>query len=397
MSRSRSTHSPRKPRVAIALDLDWPYKRQIDVYQGIIEYADRAGWEHVLIPIAEGVATETEGAWSAVPFDGIIARATESLAEVAEKEGVPLVNVWSNSPVCATVPTVSPDFHAIGRRAAQHLLARGLRSLGYIGARRLVDCREEFAGLREEVQENGGKVSRLLIQHSYNRSHARWGEFQAELHNWIDRQEPPFGVFTYGDLVARYLIEACQQKGLRVPEDVAVIGNGNELPLCLQPEPTLTSMDLGFRQVGIRGAEILGDLMAGKKAPPETVRLDASIQLMARHSTDVFAVEDPIVATALRYISEHCHEMINVNDVVENVAASRRSLERHFMKAVNRSVAEEICRLRVRRLERLLVDSDERLVVLAQQCGFHDTEQMRRNFHSLHGVTPTEYRKRLQG
>ncbi len=398
VSRSLRKRPSRKRRIGIVLDLSWPFRRQVDVYQGIVEIADQKGWEHVLVPIAEGLPWEavSDPKWSALPFDGIIARATEDLIAEAREERVPVVNVWTNSPVREEVPTVAPDYAAIGRRAARHLLARGLRNLGYLGARRQVDCRDEYAGFREEVRREGAEVSRFLIRPTYNRNQARWGEFQAELHAWIDSQQLPFGVFTYADLMARYVIETCQEKGLRVPEDVAVVGNGNDLPLCLQPEPALTSIDLGFRQIGIHCVELLERLMAGRKAPVEIVKLDEHIQLTARHSTDVFAVDDPLIASALRYISEHCHEPINVGDVVDKLPASRRSLERRFKTAVNRSVAEEICRMRVRRLERLLVDSDERLAVLAQQCGFHDTEQMRRNFQLLHGVTPSEYRKRLQ-
>lgn len=397
--RSSTERSAKRRTVAIILDLDWPYKRQIDLYHGIIAKCEDYGWEHVLLPLAEGISAEHElhEAQGILPFDGIIARATEGLADEAERAGIPLVNVWMNSPVFSRLPTVITDFEACGRRAAKHLVARGLRNLAYLGGRRLLDCRAEYAGMRNVAKEHGCTLSRLLIELNYNRTRARWEDYQSQMHAWIEKLEVPFGVFTFVDLHARYFIEACKQIGLQVPADVAVIGSGNELPLCLQPTPTLTSLDHGFYQVGIRSVELLASLMSGKKAPSKVVQLSDMIQLIARQSTDSFAVNDPLVTSALRYISENCHKPINVEDVVNNVAASRRSLERRFNQTLNRSISSELCRLRVRRLERLLVDSNEPLAILADSCGFIDTEQMRRNFQQIHGTTPSVYRKRLRG
>jgi LacI family transcriptional regulator len=398
-TRPHPTRPARRRQVIVILDLDWPYKRQIDVYHGIIVQCERYGWDHILVPLAEGITAESEPSepQGSLCFDGIIARATADLAAEARQAGIPLVNVWMNSPVHSLVPTVTADFLVAGRRAAAHLVARGLRSLGYLGGRRLLDCHMEYAGMKEVAKEHGCSLSRLLIEHNYNRNRARWADYQAQLLAWIDRLVPPFGIFTYMDLQARYIVEACKQRGLRVPEDVAVIGSGNEVPLCLEPAPTLTSVDHGYFNVGIRSAELLASLIDGKEPPSAPVMLSEAIQLIARQSTDSFAVADPLLVSALRYISENCHQPINVDDVVRNVPASRRSLERRFAQALNRSIAAEMCRLRVRRLERLLVDSNEPLAVLADKCGFIDTEQMRRNFHSIHGATPSEYRKRLRG
>jgi LacI family transcriptional regulator len=198
-------------------------------------------------------------------------------------------------------------------------------------------------------------------------------------------------VATVSDLLARYAVEACRQRGLRVPEDVAVIGSGDDHPICLQPAPSLSSLDCGFKQVGFKAAEALDRMMDGRRLSGTIVRLD-HLRIIPRRSTDVFAVEDPIVADALRYIAEHCHEPINVTDVVDHLPASRRSLERRFAKVLNRSVAQEINRMRVQRLERLLVESDDPLEVLAPRCGFSDTAQMRRNFFQCRGMNPSEFR-----
>jgi LacI family transcriptional regulator len=302
-----------------------------------------------------------------------------------------MVNVWYNSPVTA-VPTIIPDFHGVGRAASAHLLARGLRHLGFLGFRSDRACRDEYEAMREAAAESGASVRRLLVRISYNRNPERWNEFQSQLHRWIDGWPTPFGVHAVSDLLARYAAEACRQRGLRVPEDVAVIGTGDELPICLRPAPSLSSVDCGYRQVGHQAAELLDRLMSGETLDDPLIRLD-HLSVIPRHSTDVFAVSDSLVASALRYIAEHCQEPINVGDVVEQLPASRRSLERRFAKVLGRSMAQEISRMRVQRLERLLVESDESLEVLAPRCGFSDTAQMRRNFFQCRGITPSVFRE----
>jgi LacI family transcriptional regulator len=384
----------RARRVAIVLDLDWPYKRQIEVYRGITRFAsEHEHWDCALLPIAEGAprhgatATYEPG----LRFDGIVARATAELAVQAKREKIPLVNVWLNSPV-RDVPSVLPNCEAMGQMAARHLIARGLYNLGFLGMRRLQDTARGYTGMRKGAIESKARVSRLLIRQTYNRSTAHWEEFQTALHGWIDTWPIPFGIHATTDLLARYVVEACLHRGLRIPEDVAVIGADNENPICQQPEPTLTSIDCGFSQIGYRAAEMLDTMMDGEVVEAGEYLLGRE-RLVARHSTDVFAVEDELVAEALRYMSENCHQPIGVDDVVAQAATSRRSLERRFLAAMGRSVAAEINRMRVSRLQRLLVETDEPLERLSEQCGFTNTEHMRRNFFQRVGENPAHYRR----
>ncbi len=390
MGRKRTSRRKRL-RVAIVLDLDWPYKRQVEAYEGIVRFAaGHPRWDSMLIPIAEGGEPAANRHRAALAFDGIIARASAELAAAARSKGIPLVNLWLNSPA-EDVVSVLPDCDTIARTAAGHLIARGLRNLGFMGMRRIRESALFYGALKEEAGACGARLSRLLIQQNYNRNEARWNEFQDSLGRWIDSWRLPFGAVVGTDLLARYVIEACLRRGLKVPEDVAVIGQGNEQPLCLQPEPTLTSMDYGYVQIGYRAAEMLNTMMEGGRIEVGEY-LHRNVQLVARHSTDVFAVEDEIVASALRYISENCQRPIGVDDVAEQVPVSRRSLERRFEVAIGRSIAGEINRMRVRRAQRFLVETKERLSVIAEHCGFNDSEHMRRNFVRYAGTNPAQYR-----
>ena len=83
-------------RVAIGIDLEWPFKHHVGVVSGIMEYARERGWDCVLAPFPGGT------------FDGLIGRVTREMAAFVRRARIPAVNVWVDSPDTA-LPRVVPD------------------------------------------------------------------------------------------------------------------------------------------------------------------------------------------------------------------------------------------------------------------------------------------------
>src|SRR4051812_21758969 len=118
---------PQPRRVAVKLELHWPYKRHAAVFSGMQAYAQAHGWHCTVDEYVEDTLTrQTE-----TPiYDGIIARATSLLARRAARLKIPVVNVWASSPAAARLPGVLADFTAMGRLRAEHLLSRGFLRFG---------------------------------------------------------------------------------------------------------------------------------------------------------------------------------------------------------------------------------------------------------------------------
>lgn len=382
-----------KPRrVAISLELDWGFKRHLEVYAGCQKYADEAGWICTINPAVERVLERSKGGNQ---FDGVIARATTELAEAAAKVGVPVVNVWVNTPTKG-LPSVFTDFEASGVMAAEHLLARGFRKFAYLGFRGEIDSRSQWKGFHETIRNAGFPCSELRISRNFTGGSARgWATFVSELERWIDSWETPIGVFVIQDLYCRYLIDVCRNKGLHVSEDVAIIGTHNETEICTAPQPSLTSIDLGFGQVGYRAAAMLDRLMSGQSVPAEP-ELVAPAELVPRQSTDVYAASDPMVARALRFIAENCHQRIQVKHVAAAVATTRRTLERKFNETMGRSIAGEITRLRLQRAKRRMVETDASMKDVAIDAGFRTADHFGKVFSRVEGISPSEYREHHQ-
>ena len=380
-------HKPK--RVAIALEVQWGYKRHLETYAGCQRYADEAGWECSITPTTARLLRMENGKPT---FDGILARATPPLATAAKRMNVPLVNLWLNSPV-KNLPSVFADFEASGIMAAEHLIGRGFKRFGYLGFLRDKDAGLQLTGFRNRLKKEGLQcAAHRFSRVSVTEKAQGWKTFIDDLGKWVDFWEPPIGIFVVNDLFCRYLNDVCRAKGLHVSQDVGIVGCSNEPTICSSPPPTLTSIDLGFEQVGYRAASLLDRMMKGAK-PPKIPELVPTVELIPRQSTDSYAADDPIVSGALRFIAESAHQPIKVADVANETGINRRTLERRFNESVGRSIAGEITRLRLARAKRQLVESGSPLKTVARDSGFRNTDHFHKVFARAEGITPTQYRK----
>jgi LacI family transcriptional regulator len=382
----------KRKHVAIVLDLTWPYKRHHGVFAGTQEYAEQHNhWDCTIDAYIEHQLNE-EGAESG--YDGIIARATQPLADAAKRAGIPLVNVLF-SRTFPGVQSVAPDFHAAGRMAADHLMARGFRKFGFLGWKGHKFSDAQQATFKATVTQAGFSYSAIQTPNSFDSRSASWQKFTIRMNEWIDTWELPIGIGVSDDVLSRYLISACRRKGISVPTDAAIVGTHNETTVCTHPAPSISSIEIGYERIGYRAAELLEDMMNGTSVPGEPILLEPAI-LIPRQSSDAVAVDDPLVAAAMRFISENSHEQIHVTDVATAVHVNRRTLERRFRQIMDRSIAEEILRLRVERVKRQLVEGEIPIKNLANTSGFSDPLQMRLSFKRVVGVTPRAYRKMHQ-
>ncbi|MCA9245554.1 MAG: substrate-binding domain-containing protein [Planctomycetales bacterium] len=390
----------KKPRrVAVMLDLRWALKRHTEVFSGMQRFAQAHTWESIVDEFADRTLSEQRGA---VPYDGIVARANKSLAKMARRLDVPLVNVWFTSPARKELPGVFPDYAAAARMRAEHLLARGLRSFAVL-ARVDRGAKIEAAAFRETVQDAGCQCIFETLPLDPVGNYTIWQKSRARVNAWMNRWQPPIGVFVHADDVGRWVAQMCLQRGWRIPQDVALISGANEETYCLHPRPSLSSIERGFDRVGYEAARLLEQLMderaSGRNrsaaSAPEHIFV-APQALVVRESTDFFAVDDPLVAAALEFISAHSHRRIGQNDVSRAVSAETRTLQSRFRKVLDRPIVAVIRQVRIERAKRELVQSNLSLRQIARDVGFGESARMNDVFRRELGVSPGEYRKQRQ-
>lgn len=376
-----------RKRVAILIGVQKPRRRQLDVLAGIRQVAASADWETTLIPVAD-FALSHHGKWG---FDGIVGRIGDSLATKAKEQTIPVVNVWLNTDATG-LPGVYPDWNQAGQMATQHLLSLGFRRLAYVGFsddRGVEMQRAGYDALAREISIEH-TVNRMDL--SYSESIPAWQSFSDQLDDLISSWEPRTGVCVSDDFLGRFIIERCGQHGLQVPRDVAIVSMENEPLVCEYTNPQLSSIDVGYQQVGIQAALLLGRLMSGA-SPPDGPTLMPPRTIVKRQSTDAFGVSDTEVAMCLQFIATHAHQRISVDDIAAHAGLSRRTLERRFKCAVGRTIGEEITHARLEIAKRHLFEPILPVKIVARQSGFRDSSQLCAVFQRELGISPGQFRK----
>jgi len=384
-SSSAPQDSPGRRTVLLALDPDIA-----TLLGGIYEAAARAGWT-VLDLRYYGMKVPRH-----CRPDGVLFRMGPDAGPVARRFlrlDVPVVQI-DDLLFPKTLCCVLEDRRAVGRAAAQHFAERGFKNLAFLHSETYPDKRtlplsQSFV---KRARQLGAKVDLIAVQRPgritpWDRVEKLARLFEKE----ISRLPLPLGIFTYHDGMAIRICQYCQVLGLHVPEQVAVLGRGNEVFQCDFARTPLSSVDMNYFAQGLAAAELLEKLMDGGAAPQEPVRIPP-VGVVTRKSTDVLAIPDVDTARALRYLWEHLGKPLTVRKVAAAVAISRRSLDRHFHDYLGRSLIEELNRKRIERACELLTGTELSAGDIGRQVGFNSDAYFCVVFRKLTGTTPKRYR-----
>jgi LacI family transcriptional regulator len=125
-------------------------------------------------------------------------------------------------------------------------------------------------------------------------------------------------------------------------------------------------------------------------------RLMPPLGLVLRQSTDITAVDDPLIAKAIQFIRDHACDGIQVTDVLKHVALSRRMLETRFCTAIGKTPHAMISMIRLSRAKELLQQTDLSVDAIAEKAGFQHAEYMSAAFRKAFGEPPGRYRRQLK-
>jgi len=110
----------------------------------------------------------------------------------------------------------------------------------------------------------------------------------------------------------------------------------------------------------------------------------------------MLAVSARRVVEALRYIRARSCEGIGTPDILKHVPMGRRVLERKFRTFMNRSPHEEILRIRLEKALSLLINTNQTLECIAEDCGFSTAARLSAEFKEKYEASPGAYRKQFQ-
>jgi LacI family transcriptional regulator len=292
------------------------------------------------------------------------------------------------------IPYFFTNNKAVADLAADHLFTRGLRHFAYCGYSPTPIngwSRERECEFVQCVAARGYSCDVYVDRRTPSR---QWAWVQRSLAAWLASLPKPLGVMAANDIRARHVLEACRLIGLRVPEEVAVIGVDNDELLCQLSSPPLTSIEQGAKRLGYEAASLLDRLMCGKKLRERSFIIDPP-GIITRRSTDILAIDDPLVARAMIFIQENASRDIKVRDVVRAVGVSRSGIELHFDRALGYTVHTAIRRVQLERGRRLISETTLPLKEIAARVGFRSIQHMTTLFGKTFRQSPAKYRKRV--
>ena len=357
--------------------------------------------------------------------DGIIARIeTDEIAGQLRGLDVPIVDLSATRHVKG-IPWTSTDDTAIAALGVQHFMDRGFHNLAYCGDPGFAWSNLRRDRYRELTLAAERKFFEYQSTHRYD-PQFDWDQEKTRLGQWLTTLPRPVAIMACYDFQAQQVLDACRQSRIAVPESVAVLGVDNDRLICELAEPSLSSIIQDTHATGYEAARLLDEMMdlqikASHQLPrpnnavplgsttPKTDTTLATLTSLAdpplltkplgiivRESTDTLAIDDHEISEALQYIRRHAHANIRVADILKTLSLSRRALEHRFKKLIGRTPHEEIQRVRLNSVKRLLSETDLSIAAIAERSGYEHGEYMTSVFRRVTGRTPTEYRRERQ-
>lgn len=378
-------------RIALLMGQDLSFCRE--VIRGIRAYGiHRPGWAFRNGPADVQIISSLRE-WKP---DGIIAElySTDFARKLLRMER-PVVDIayWLPN---LKVSVVDVDHMAVGRMAAEYLSSLGLSHFAFFGSASAEYSKMREAGFREGLADKGHELN--VCHREYLReapTTISWKKMESQTRQWLRRLPKPVGLLVCNDVMARSIADICGQLSLHVPDEIALLGVDNDELECLLASPPLSSVAIPAERIGYEAAKKLDQAMSRRKSAVERIFLPP-VRVVARQSTDIMTIRDPVVVAALRYIQTHAAEGINVANVIRSVGVGRRDLERKFQLLLGRSLLQEIRSVRIQLAQQLLVGTDLSMPTVARLSGFSSAHRLTIVFHKLCGVPPTAYRRQFQ-
>lgn len=275
---ARSLRSRRTNVIGILVAEFEPFSTEL--LKGISEAVEGTGYE--LLAYSGGMGRHDRVGWE----QRYLSRLAGTLIDGAVLVTPTVVNPRNTIPVVAVdphtgpsgPPTVDSDNLAGARAATEHLLELGHRRIGFIGGRTdLESARLREKGYRDAHEAAGVAVDPELL---------RVGGYRPETtdspaHELLTLPDRPTAIFAANDLSAIRTMDVAHDLGLRVPDDVSVVGFDN-VPESALTDPPLTTVSQPIHQMGAEALRMVVDLIQGT---PRDAHLRLPTSLVVRGST----------------------------------------------------------------------------------------------------------------
>ena len=361
-------------------------------FAGVARFAKGHGWH---LTVADRLTHALNG-WTG---DGALVTLRDDATTLSQirslrRRGIPVVDLTIEHPEIR-LPRVCGDNAAIGRLAADHFRARNFRSVAWFSTSWGHQHRLRCDAFSEKSLWPGDAPFRWAW--SLDPASTKSDDWR-ELSRWLGRKladaPRPIGVFCFDDADASRVESVALSAGLRIPDDVAVLGAGDDRPLCESQTIPISSVSHDLETIGYEGAMLLERLMAsGRAGTPEAPMFVPPRGISERASTDALAVYSPLVAKAIAICRKNLANTPSTEQLADELGVSRPTLDRAFSADTGMSPARLIMRLRLDEAKRMLKSGSQSVSEIAYGLGFCNPAYFTNTFRKLTGSTPKDWKR----
>ena len=387
------TEMPKRKRVQILVHLDMRHIASQKFACGVMRYA--ASHKDVNVQFSDrrqpAGPLEYFGAWK---HDGLVidssgdAYTNRQIAALAGKVAV-FVNTRPRRLRGVVTATMTSDDAALANEMATFMLRKRLQDYAFVESPGGEDwSRERHASFADALAR---RSARLVS--SFRPPAVSWVEQKKALVGWLKKLPAPCGIWVAYDMLAKQVIDACNEAGLGVPDTFKIAGVDDEPFICEHMTPSLTSIAPDFEDGGFAAAEFIDKALSGRLKPHGIARMSFGANIVTeRHSTSGTSGAAYRVAAAQELVRKGAARRISVNELATTLGISLRQLEIDYLRITGRTMEDDLREFRLERMKSLLRESDLPIKKIASECGFASASYAQTMFRRLAGMTMLKYR-----
>ncbi len=363
-----------------------------EILMGMAQYAQRQ--RNIVIRCIEEDDVRDKNAFA--ECDGIFTNAySEKTIGYMTAAGLPIVRLY-DYPKRPDMIDIGFDDKKIGTMAAEWFLRRGFKSFAYCGNRGSNDSDAVEKAFASTVAKAGFECAifdepAIMRRKKYHRT---INILQRCLNKWIKTLPPHTAVLCLHDFRASHFLEACLRNGRAVPDDIAIMGQYNDIAFCTCAPVTITSIDVNARAMGEAAMRILESAIDNPVGPKlRRTYFVPPTGIVERESTAVYPVNPPWLAKCLLMLDASLDKSISAADLAKAAEVSQTMLQKAFRKAFGTTAGKYITSVKMREAKRLLEEKRLNVKEVALRTGFSSPQYFSHAYHEFYGHSPVSDRR----
>ena len=336
---------------------------------GAQRYAAAAGWRVVPVDSARStravipaLLAEFRPAGCICDDDGEPMKVTPGLFG-----GIPVVFANGHrSRFDSAIGRIGVDNKAVARAAFRELAAGNPAAFAVVGE----SLPREWSAIRVKAFREEAKAAGASVHVFREKPWRGIAAAVADLRPWLAALPRRTAVYAVNDPIARRIADAAGAAGLRIPQDLTLLGTDNDPAFCEASRPALSSIQLDFERMGYLAAKMLAGSIDRRPGGDGRVVAVGPMLAVRRESTGGRGRREPHVLEAVEIIRREACSGLTVARLASRLPGSRRLLDLRFREAMGHSVHDEILQVRLERVFDLLLRPEVRIGAIADFSGF---------------------------